>query len=157
MLTNPDSTLLFLTIDRKSIETSNLKDIDDSLNYFIKKGVRNFKSKLVIQVDGYDDDPREIFEIPAVKVYYTKVFAKYPHLIYFLSPYQSSDAWVLCCLCDSYQITTKAGVQDMNLKMKFDDTLLNYLIDKTAFFMNNVGESSRSILGMRVRFAAMTI
>lgn len=157
MTTNPDSTLLFLTIDRKSIETSNLKDIDDSLNHFIKNGVRNFKSKLAIQVDGYDDDPREIFEIPDVKVYYTKVFAKYPHLMYFLSPYQSSDAWVLCCLCDTYQITTKAGAQDMNLKMKFDDTLLNYLIDRTAFFMTNVGESSRSILEIRVRFAAMIL
>ncbi|WP_139902945.1 hypothetical protein [Clostridium thermarum] len=157
MAATPDSTLLFLTIDRKAIETSNIKDMEDTIKYFIKNGVKNYKNKLVIQVDGYDDDPREIFEIPAVKAYYTKVFAKFPHLLYFLSPYQNSDAWVLCCLCDSYQITNKAGAQDMNLKMKFDDSLINYLIDRTVFFMRNIGETARTILAMRVRYAGMML
>lgn len=151
------STVTLMTINRRFVERLDLKEIDDVIAYFNKKGVKNFKGKIVLQVDGYNDDPREVFEIPEIKAFYSNVFAKYPYLIYFLSDFQGSDAWVLACLCHSYQTNTVAGARNTTLKMKFDDNLLFYLIDKTVQFMRNIGESQRSILELRVRFASMSL
>jgi hypothetical protein len=150
-------TIVIMTLNRKHIERLDLKEVNQMMDVFRKKGLRSFKGRVVLEVDGYEDDPREIFEIPEIKAFYRRVFQKYPHLIYFLSPVNGSDAWILACLCDTYQTIKAAGAENVTLKMRFDSDTFNDLQMKTEKFMRNIGETPRSILELLVRLASLLV
>jgi hypothetical protein len=42
---------------------------------------------MAFSVSGYDDDPRELFQIPEVRRWFTVLDEAVPHLLYFLSPH----------------------------------------------------------------------
>jgi hypothetical protein len=44
------------------------------------------QSKIGIFVEGYNDDPRELFEIPEVCLYFQNIHQLWPYGLYFLSP-----------------------------------------------------------------------
>jgi Uncharacterized conserved protein len=143
-----------MTLNRRFLDRMDLCEIDQMIETFKKEGYKKFKSKLVIEIDGYNDDPREIYEIPDISAFYMKVFSKYPYLLYFLSPVHGNDEYILACMCSTHQTVKNAGDNNIRLLMRFKKDLLNYLIDETAHFMNRIGESSRSILELRVRYAS---
>ncbi|GFP77723.1 chlororespiratory reduction 6 domain-containing protein [Clostridium fungisolvens] len=158
MINYSDDRKLHLMILNKSyIEALDLQEIDKMLNVFKRHGIKKYRNNIVFQIDGYNDDPREIFEIPEIKAFFKKVFDKYPYMLYFLSNINSNDAWVLACLCNKHQTCSIVGKRNIDLKMQFDNNLLSQILNQTVAYMMQIHESSKSILKLRVRLASMLL
>jgi len=78
--------VLFLT--KEVIESANLYiglkalamlSSDDAMG-------KPFQARLLIEVSGYDDDPRELYVIPEVRAYFQALSEKWPYWLYFLIP-----------------------------------------------------------------------
>jgi hypothetical protein len=75
-------------IPRKTIEKRDVSAVVARLNGLVedKESARSAMGSVSILVDGYDDDPREIYQIPEVRDWYGKLVEAVPHLLFFLFP-----------------------------------------------------------------------
>lgn len=60
--------------------------------------------RISLVFDGYDTDPRELFEIPEVRRYIQQLDALWPYWFYFLSQADDSIKIIESCLCDSIEV-----------------------------------------------------
>jgi len=61
---------------------------------------------IVISFSGYDDDPRELYEIPEVRKYVSALDAAFPYLFYFCSLSNPTLRVFAMCTC---KVTKVAG------------------------------------------------
>lgn len=98
---SPDPTLLFdargvlddigpvvLTISREEIEASDHDRLSTLIGVVGPREVLagNTSFQILLFVDGYNDDPRELWEIPEVLDWYLVLYRLYPQLAFFLDP-----------------------------------------------------------------------
>lgn len=62
--------------------------------------VRRFRGRLHFFLSGYDDDPRELYEIPEVKPYLRALDAKFPYWFWFLEPADPAILLLVACLAE---------------------------------------------------------
>jgi hypothetical protein len=61
-------------------------------------------------VDGYDDDPREIYAIPEVRKFYAAFHRAWPYWLYFCDLNQDSlKTMVMCCLPSLAAVSKQGG------------------------------------------------
>lgn len=100
-----DSGVDFLTvgIDRKDVERCDLEPTLRTLSQLLQDRwtVQNFRGRLSLGFFGYDDDPRELYEIEEVRRFTTALDMKFPFWLYFLSLHDGTLALILLCLCRS--------------------------------------------------------
>ena len=61
--------------------------------------VRRFRGRVNVSFDGFNDDPREIYEIPEIRRFCAELDARFPYWLYFLSTEDSSLKMMTFCLC----------------------------------------------------------
>lgn len=71
--------------------------------------VRQFKDALWISFDGYDADPRELWEVPEVVRYFAAVHASWPHWCHFLTKDPAGFSLVLTLLLQRPALESAAG------------------------------------------------
>lgn len=74
---------------------------------------------VVLLIEGYDDDPREIWEIEEPRAWYHELIAKVPHVLYFLSVEHDAIGVLLQMACGPYPRATKP---DEKLRKFFANT-----------------------------------
>jgi len=77
-----------LSIPRNAIDKSSLEPTLATLQGMVKdkaSALSNMR-KLHVQVLGYDDDPRELFEIPEVRSFLAALDSHFPHWFLLLAP-----------------------------------------------------------------------
>jgi hypothetical protein len=62
--------------------------------------VRRYQGRLHLFVGGYDDDPRELWEIPEVRQYLGALDSRFPFWVWFLDPTDPSLLLVVACCCE---------------------------------------------------------
>ena len=99
---------LMLQVARVEVERVDTTEMLTSLKRLLKEDfARRFQQRVSIGIDGYDNDTRELFEIPEVRTYMAKLDAEWPYWFYFLYPgpeVPSTLPWVALSLC-RYEIT----------------------------------------------------
>ncbi|WP_338323403.1 MULTISPECIES: chlororespiratory reduction 6 domain-containing protein [Bacillus cereus group] len=76
-----------ITLSKEEIETQDYNQI----NHFIvskaesKDVIMEYLQRFEICVDGYDKDPRELYEIPEFQVYACELIDSFPEIIWFLN------------------------------------------------------------------------
>ncbi len=60
--------------------------------------------RISLVIDGYNADPRELFEIPEVRRYIKAIDELWPYWFFFLSQVDDSIKIVESCLCDSIEV-----------------------------------------------------
>jgi hypothetical protein len=60
--------------------------------------------RISLVIDGYNADPRELFEIPEVRAYIKAIDDLWPYWFFFLSQADDSIKIVESCLCDSIEV-----------------------------------------------------
>jgi hypothetical protein len=88
-----DNSHVMAEIGRSYIEAADLDPVVDLLTRLRilhpdEADVETLKrrhSKITIFIDGYNDDPRELFEIPEVRHYFQRVHAMWPYGLFFFS------------------------------------------------------------------------
>jgi hypothetical protein len=94
-------TLFLYPVDRQSVETRSEKEIISIKDYIkdittvsiAKQRLNRFK----LTISGYDNDARELYEIPEVCVWARDCFQKIPYLLYFLDDASTYPfvSWIL--------------------------------------------------------------
>ena len=73
-------------ISNQSVQRKDLHDIEDIINAAINKIQNSAKIYLCnLTISGYDNDPRELVEIPEVRIWCREAHAKAPYLPYLLA------------------------------------------------------------------------
>jgi hypothetical protein len=93
-------TCLNLGITKKEIETQN---VDLMLNrlYPLKRPLvaRKLFERISLNIDGFDDDNRELWEIPEVRRYIAQLDEKFPYWFYFSKKTRVFEVLVFFALC----------------------------------------------------------
>lgn len=78
--------LLVLEISKREIETGNIASALERLHAIAesRETALRYQECLVIQVVGYDTDPRELAEIPEVRAFFARLAKEWPHWMWFL-------------------------------------------------------------------------
>jgi hypothetical protein len=71
-----------------------------------KSLVRSLKEKVDISIFGYDDDPRELFEIPEVREWVQKLDEAFPYWFYFLSKEFPGLNFIAFALCEYHRLSS---------------------------------------------------
>ena len=82
---------LTIIISRQEIETNDLSQTIGTLNRLLedKETIEYFFERVEIGVGGYDNDPRELWDIPEVKLFIQKLDRQFPYWFYFLTKFGS--------------------------------------------------------------------
>ena len=80
-------TLLVMDISKREVESQNIASSLERLLVMIdsKTNVLRYRESMIFQVSGYDDDPRELAEIPELRSFFRKLTAEWPHWFWFLA------------------------------------------------------------------------
>ncbi len=91
--------------------------------------------RISLVIDGYNKDPRELFEIPEVRRFIKELDAIWPYWFFFLSQADDSIKVIESCLCDSIEVVP--GVTSI------DSEQLQNCLSRHFSAMNNYCESLR--------------
>jgi hypothetical protein len=75
--------LMILEIRKENLVNRDLSRLTEFLN-IVEANPKFYYKKGHITFGGFDDDVREIYEIPEIREWCLKAIEKYPHLFYFI-------------------------------------------------------------------------
>jgi hypothetical protein len=102
------------------------------------RGLRGMMNNIVLCLEGYDDDPREIHSIPEVRRFYAAFHAAWPYWLYFCNLDQDGlKAMVAACL---HTFTAVKVDGQPNVGVQCDPMELVYFIGRDFAHMNMVCE-----------------
>jgi hypothetical protein len=102
--------------------------------------------RYVLSVSGYDDDPRELYQIPEVVSFIKDLNSKLPFWLYFIN---TSDkrffSWIIACLCQAMSLDQ----DEETIYADFDADAYNDLVETQ--FSNIVKLMSGLVMGDSVQ------
>lgn len=106
---------VILMFSRRQVEAC---DVDEPLPFLRslttdRHTALEFCGRLSLVVDGYNDDPRELFEIPEVRAYINRLDQAWPRWFFFLSQADESIKLLESCLCDTIEVVPGVTSVDM--------------------------------------------
>jgi len=109
---------LGVEIARADVESLNILSVLTTLNTLLhdEYTVRRFCGRVQIAFSGYDNDPRELFEVPEVRLYMLNLDKEFPYWFYFITTFDGGDNLGLIsrCLCRWKIISKGYGEYDKN-------------------------------------------
>ncbi|HCY77646.1 MAG TPA: hypothetical protein DHV28_17175 [Ignavibacteriales bacterium] len=115
---------LGLVISRREIESQNHEKALTVLNGLLKgnETIEMFYERVDIAVDWYEDDHRELWEIPEVKQFLRILDNSFPYWFYFLTKFGEGLRLVTFCCIDTIKVSA---------------TQVTFNPDSMANFLNN--------------------
>jgi hypothetical protein len=150
--TNPkDFDCIVLLIPKSVVEQ---QDLDFTLSGLEKllvneETIQKSKNKLTVGFDGYDDDPRELYEIDEVRDYIQAITEKFPYWFYFCSTKDHSLWIILMAHCKFRKFgpgAAKVETKDARKIMAYLFSNLNEFLEK-----HNLGQSELKSLTKEIR------
>jgi hypothetical protein len=138
--------LIHYPLDRKDIEECNISNALKFLTDLLcaREIVMSMKDKIEISVDGYDDDPRELYEIPEVLEFLRRLDDAWPYWILFQHPKFRWLKMLAVCLSD--------GKKNNQGLTEFDAELLSNNISRWFCALNEL--SHKFAISVEVNRAA---
>ena len=89
-----------LMISRREVEAGDIASVLSRLNPFLatRQDAWRYRGQMTLIVDGYNDDPRELVDIPAVRSLLRQLEAAWPHWAYFFNQVDDSIKLLLSCV-----------------------------------------------------------
>ena len=136
------SDYIVLQIHQEAIQNCNTSEYVDLL-HGITDSLQSFESafqRYVFLISGYDDDPRELYQIPEVVSFIKDLNSKLPFWLYFVN---TSDkkffSWMIACLCQAMSLDQ----DDETIYADFDadayNDLIEYQFSNTLKLMTGLG------------------
>ena len=93
------ASLLVYSVSKREVMNKDYKRIISSLD-ILKKAGKESKRKLCLSFDGYDNDKREIYEIPEIREFVKYIYDNYKYLFYFLTLIDNNRNVIYACIND---------------------------------------------------------
>lgn len=90
------SNYIFVNITKDICRSKSYKYITNILKKFEK--IKTAGRNKMLLLFAYDDVPEEIYEIPEIREWVSKLVKKYPHIFYFLSSEMQNKQLIYACL-----------------------------------------------------------
>lgn len=150
---------MFLIFPRPEVEAGNLAPL---LRRFgpdkLPKGkeLAAMMSTFHFAVDGYDDDPHEVYAIAPVRRFYQKLHREWPYAFFFCDLRGESLMMLTMCCLDNLDGTTKAGEALSQVQIDPRELLqfimkgwapMNEMYERAGFSERAIYERSKAIMG----------
>ncbi len=94
--------LVFLQFSRDQVEACDFGDFMAQFNPTVLpsgRGLRGLMNQLIFVVAGYNDDPREVYSVPEIRIFFRALYEQWPFWFYFCR-LDGEFLWVMmfCCL-----------------------------------------------------------
>ena len=109
--------LICYQFSRDRVEAGDAKDFLSRFGKFrvpVGKQLQGMMNSLALMIEGYDDDPREIYAIPEVRSFYQQLWQRWPYWLYFCNlDTENLMMMVMCCLdsLDALKVQRQPQVQ----------------------------------------------
>ena len=134
---------LMLGVSRGEVESGDISGPLSVLQGMLdRESAIQYCERVDICVGGYDDDPRELYEIPEVRDFMHKLDAEFPYWLYFLSKGGSGLLVVLLCFCSPH---LAEDVRQRIWKQQIADYLINRGLPAMNQICHHVGCSEAEI------------
>lgn len=145
---NTNPALLALIITHEEIQAQNIASVLERLLILTDtpENVKMYRNSVVIQIAGYDDDPRELPEIREVRSYFRMLEKEWPYWFWFLLPGVGAISLLLSLLCEVRVIRTSQsayGTEFLNTD-ELSQTLLN-LVNRAVPLLSASGVNTEEI------------
>jgi len=140
MLTMPAKNM-DIVVAREDIEKQDTSRVLAILERFksSKKITRTNKERLSMSVYGYEQDKRELFEIPEVRTWFSQICEEFPYWFYFLNTEISTLQLILFCILP-YTIITRDD-QKLKQKVEVDLSFVGPFLQRNFAGLNEMCES----------------
>ena len=100
-LSQLDTDWLGVVVSRDDVESKDISSTLDTLSSLLvdRASVQKYQGRVSISFDGFNDDPREIYEVPEIRRFCTQLDVSFPYCLYFLSMQDPSLKMFAFCLC----------------------------------------------------------
>ena len=126
---------VLILFSKKEVHSNNFDRAKKQFEELRKAGVRAEK-KLSVFFDGYDDDPREIWQIPETRAFVARLFSEYPELLFYLN--DETKTPVICCLMNTKRsIKDSHGNTQIEIPMTDENnrTLLKLIAEAHSYYL----------------------
>ena len=92
---------LFVVADRREVEAGDVSRVAAALLRALanRETIERLRGQVEIAFHGYSDDPRELYEIPEMRLFCAELDREFPYWFYFLSTEGVTLEVIACCLC----------------------------------------------------------
>lgn len=127
-----ESEIIFYSVSKRELTEKDYTRIEKSIKMLNNAG-KIAKGKMLLTFDGFDNDEREIYEIPEIREYVKNIWKKCKHLFYFLTGIDNNRAIIFACLNDFEhfhrigEVNTQLHIiYNQEIKQKTIDAMLKY-------------------------------
>lgn len=139
-----DNNFVFYHVSRDEVENKKIKGFRKIVKSLDEELGGGF-GKLIVTFSGYDEDAREIWEIPEIRKFVTRMFKECPHLLFLTNFEMNAHEILLPCYADiefmyhgerrSINDWLRAGINpntlpEMDIIVFISNEKLEYLIKK---------------------------
>jgi hypothetical protein len=106
-----------LMISRREVESTDLASVLSRLKVFLatRDDAWRYRGQMTLVVDGYNNDPRELVDIPEVRALLRGLEAEWPYWAYFFNQVDDSIKLLLSCVAGSRFLGQGAVEMDADL------------------------------------------
>ena len=140
-----------LLISRREVEAGDLASVLSRLKVFLatREDAWLYRGQMTLVVDGYNNDPRELVDIPEVRTLLRGLESSWPHWAYFFNQVDDSIKLLLSCVAGSRFLGRGAVEMDADLVAAalgraFDG--MNLIFDRYGFPEDELEQMSNGLV-----------
>ena len=142
---------IVLLISRHEVESGDVASVVSRLKPLLatREGAWRYRGQMTLVVDGYDNDPRELVDIPQVREFLHELDQQWPYWVFFFNQVDDTIIIFLSCLCGGRY--PGAGTVEIDLQ-RLSDALtrgfeaINSLFETHAFPEKELETISRGVI-----------
>lgn len=144
---------IYLVFSRDQIESDDISEPLKALRQLADNPEKAVAAsgRISIVIDGYDADPRELFEIPEVRRYIKALDEMWPYWFFFLSQADDSIKVVESCLCDSIEVVpgvTSVDTEQLNVCLTRHFSAMNHYCESLNLPESKIEEISEGVISL---------
>ena len=158
------SDYIVLQISQKAIQNCDTSEYV-TLLHGITDSLQSFEAafqRYVFLISGYDDDPRELYQIPEVVSFIKDLNSKLPFWLYFVN---TSDkkffSWMIACLCQAMSLDQDEETIYADFDAEAYNDLIEYQFSNIVKLMSGLGMGEsiqeKVLKGLSVNLAALMV
>ena len=106
-----------LLISRREVEQADLTSVLSRLRVFLatREDAWLYRGQMTLVVDGYNNDPRELVDVPEVRALLRRLESEWPYWAFFFNQVDDSIKLLLSCVAGSRYLGNGAVEMDADL------------------------------------------